>query len=79
MDGMVDQRGGSVTLDQLMNDPGPRIVRQISHDPKDGYVWNALFGIHEESDDTFRARIKAMYAAHEWQGPTHEGPTGPAI
>ncbi|CAB3731455.1 hypothetical protein LMG22037_05615 [Paraburkholderia phenoliruptrix] len=64
-----------MTLDELMNDPTPRFVRMVSHEPKDGYFWNDYFEHYEEGDALFRARIKAAYSAEEWRGPTHEGPT----
>jgi hypothetical protein len=66
-------------LDELMNDPTPRFVRMVSHEPKDGYNWEPYHfhegGHYVEGDALFRERIKAAYAAEEWRGPTHEGPT----
>jgi hypothetical protein len=49
---------GSVTLDDLENDPTPRFVRMVSHEPKDGYRWNDYFEHYEEGDALFRERIK---------------------
>lgn len=65
-----------MTLDELMNDTTPRIQRYISTRPQDGYVWNEMTMLYHEGDELFRERVKAMYAAEEWRGPTHEGPTG---
>ena len=46
-------------LDGLMCDPTPRFVRQISHEPKEGYVWDSMLGTYAECDAVFRQRIIA--------------------
>lgn len=51
-----------MTLVELMNDTTPRFVRMVSHEPKDGYFWNAYFEHYEEGDTLFRARIMAAIA-----------------
>lgn len=36
----------------------PAFVRMLSHEPKEGYVWNAWREVWEEGDDLFRERIQ---------------------
>jgi hypothetical protein len=62
-----------MTLDELAAIPS--IARRISAEAKEGYHWNADWGMYFENDSLFRERLSVT---HEWRGPTHDGETGPA-
>lgn len=76
--GECRQFGGSVTTD------AERLAWAIRH--ISGKAWRdagLVYGDTSQIPDMIDAAIagersRLAYEAEEWQGPTHEGPTGPA-
>jgi hypothetical protein len=52
------EKAFNAKLDTIGADTVPRFTRQISHERRDGYMWNPVIGIYEEGDTLFRKRIR---------------------
>ena len=66
------EKAFNARLDEIENDSRPRIVREASTEPQDGYVWDAGELMWMESDILFRARVRELCAGAPQYEPSDD-------